>query len=99
MSLVSKEQKIPFPYSQCDIGTLQSFEKCVRDSKEGKCNKNMTSNPNEPCCNFWTTFLGHDLKPIMRVMRMASGRGIINFIFIIGLYIFFQLHTCKLDNN
>ena len=27
------------------------------------------------CCFFWTSLLKHKIKPIMRVMRMASGRG------------------------
>ena len=27
------------------------------------------------CCHYWTTLLQHELKPIMKVMRMASGRG------------------------
>ena len=27
------------------------------------------------CCHYWTTLLQHELKPIMKVMRMAAGRG------------------------
>ena len=27
------------------------------------------------CCHFWTSILKHKIVPIMRVMRMASGRG------------------------
>ena len=27
------------------------------------------------CCHFWTSALNHNLKPIMKVMRMATGRG------------------------
>ena len=30
----------------------------------------------DQCCNYWSKQLGHKLKPIMKIMRMAIGRGI-----------------------
>ena len=27
------------------------------------------------CCHFWSRSIDHNLTPIMKVMRMASGRG------------------------
>ena len=69
-----KEQNIPFPYTQCKAGTLETFEQCSKLAEMGVFQKNMSMD-NQPCFNFWTQSLQNNLKPIMMVMRIASRRG------------------------
>ena len=70
-----KNQSIPFPYTQCKAGTLETFEQCSKLAETNICQKNMSIDANQPCCNFWTQSLQNNLKPIMMVMQMASRRG------------------------
>ena len=53
----------------------KTFNNCAKLSMTGHCSKNMSMNIKNPCCNFWTNVLQNKLRPIMTVMRMASGRG------------------------
>ena len=69
------EQNIPFPYSQCKAGTLETFDQCSKLAEKSVCHMNMSLDANQPCCNFWTQSLQNNLKPIMMVMKMASRRG------------------------
>ena len=62
-------RQIPFLFSQCREGTIKTFEDCVEESENGICTKNMSLDKTQPCCNFWTNFLEHDLRPIMTTMR------------------------------
>ena len=43
---------------------------CNMDLDKQWYNKNAST-----CCHFWSSSLEHKLTPIMKVMRMASGRG------------------------
>ena len=87
----TKSTKEAFLYSQCKMNTLtmSDFHSCytnkwhhfIQKKKSHPC-KNSTFNTwsttygtENKCCHFWTSILQHKLKPIMRVMRMASGRG------------------------
>jgi hypothetical protein len=69
-----------FVYSQCK--TTDDFASGLNTcliSWRGLLESNQThpcdgENPNN-CCGFWTSKLGHNIKAIMKVMRMASRRG------------------------
>jgi hypothetical protein len=71
-----------FVYSQCkttdDFPSRLEFNTCMIRWRR-MLENNMThpcdrENPNN-CCGFWTSKLGHNIKAIMKVMRMASRRG------------------------
>ena len=73
-----------FIFSQCERNTIQSslhhcykkyWEQVLFGGAEHPCEKNLTDLNWDNCCHIWTTILQHRLKPIMKVMRMASGRG------------------------
>ena len=87
----TQSTKQTFMYSQCEMKTLtlSDFHYCLANKwfqfVEGKkthpCNSTSsntvgpTYGMEDKCCFFWTSILQHKIKPIMRVMRMASGRG------------------------
>ena len=86
----TSEQQVrdTFMYSQCEMGTLRQqlgtphachengWKKFHSGNSLHPCETNETmDNYDMNCCNFWTGFLRNNLKPIMKVMRMASGRG------------------------
>ena len=92
-----KETKENFMFSQCEMKTLtpSDFHFCLTNKwfqfvDKGKTHPCNTTSFNEwstnygiedKCCFFWTSILKHKIKPIMRVMRMASGRGQSHFNF------------------
>ena len=50
--------------------SVASWNTFLNKNQQHPCNVNGSK-----CCHFWTSYLQHDLKPIMKVMRMATGRG------------------------
>ena len=77
-----------FLYSQCEMETLKQelgtphacykagWKTFLSKNSLHPCETNETMHSSHiNCCHFWTGFLRNKLKPIMKVMRMASGRG------------------------
>ena len=73
-----------FIFSQCEKNTIQgSLHQCYTEDwkrflhgdEHPYCKNNETEGFRNNCCHMWTSILQHRLKPIMKVMRMASGRG------------------------
>ena len=76
-----------FLFSQCEMKTLghgtRGYHPCFdADLNQAHWEEFLSGSGKHPCdegsnkcCNFWTTHLQHRLLPIMKVMRMASGRG------------------------
>ena len=73
-----------FPVSQCTYDTSHtSFFECA-DSEWADYFRGEGSHPcdgNNKCCRFWTNLVNYKLGPIMKVMRMATGRGQSHFNF------------------
>ena len=81
MALNTQSTKDAFAYSQCEKDTMskQSFHTWHYDVLSSQINWANYFDSGEPefhpcnpvnegkCCNFWTTFLQHQLKPIMKV--------------------------------
>ena len=73
-----------FPVTQCKHDTIfsQDFFMCynelwqryIEDNDVHPCNST-DSYLKSKCCHYWTTLLNHRLDPIMKVMRIAMGRG------------------------
>ena len=72
--------KESFTFTQCQQNNQNfAFENCffqwnqyVKGKMAHPCEKNDTV---PFCCHAWSKLLGHDLTPIMRIMRLASRRG------------------------
>ena len=76
-----------FIYSQCEVGSLTDsstphacyqnhWKKFLLGNGSHPCSNSTSANSNNlGCCHFWTASLQNNLMAIMKVMRMASGRG------------------------
>ena len=55
--------------------TPEDWKRFLHGDEHPYCKNNETEGFRNNCCHMWTSILQHRLKPIMKVMRMASGRG------------------------
>ncbi len=72
-------QGIPYGLCQNQVDP-SSYHHCVTiwneyiyKGQEHPCERN--DNPSNPCCHFWTKIMDQNLELIMKVMKVATGRG------------------------